>query len=196
MNKDELTAAFTLAGIPRRFWESVPADYFGVKAALAGLKKYIAANKKVYVRGLGLLLSGPRDSGKTFLASILLKEMIVKGYKCQYTTLSELTTAMIQPAPGQFFHKDIIAPDFLVVDNIDEFNEGSKTAIRRVITRRRDEAKPLILCTVFPHDTDEGVLHASLGSDLERFMSTAEALECSADAFEVGKLYRKLRSYK
>lgn len=195
MTKDELITLFTSIGIPRRFWETVPTDYFGDKEAIKAVTRYVDANKKVFIRGLGLMLTGGRDSGKTFLASILLKELFMKGYSCTYTTLSELTTAMIQPVPGQFFHKDIVAPDFLVIDGIDEFNEGSKTALRRVITRRRDEAKPLILCTVFPYEENAGVLPASLGTDFERFMSTARVVECSVNPFLVSKHYRKLNKY-
>lgn len=182
--------------IPARFKTVTREDYFGSPKALNEVTKYIKAHQKAFVNGVNLYLHGNSNSGKTFLACFALIQLENAGYKVGYTTLSELTSLMMQPIDGHGFSSVLRQTEYLVLDAADEgLNEGSRLALSRTIAFRRDEALPTILCSVHYDDATDpaGFYTASLGDVFQRFLDLAHIVHCAADPFKVSAHLTKLK---
>jgi len=184
--------------LPARFAKDDPGVYFGCPKAKKAVNKYASGSQPAFINGVNLYLNGPTNSGKTYLACYLLRKLASQGFNVGYTTLSELTTFMLQPTDGVSFSRILRETDFLVIDSADEgVNEGSRLALSRAITFRRDEAMPTILCSVHEDDgSEDAYFTAALGDTFARFLDLAINVPCSADPFKVAAYLKSLKSLK
>jgi DNA replication protein DnaC len=81
--------------------------------------------------GVGLLLTGPQGTGKTFLAALVLKELLQKGFSGTMLDSAKLVTAymntwdrVIGTRAKAKFDRDIRNVDILVVDDLARERQG------------------------------------------------------------------------
>jgi DNA replication protein DnaC len=88
-----------------------------------------AGNIDAYANhGLGLILHGTNGSGKSLVATLLLKGLLGRGYDGYFTTFQDLLTRFTQgwrdPVEQRWFHRRIKNAGILVVDDLGK--EGMK----------------------------------------------------------------------
>jgi len=175
--------------IPQAFWGLSAPDFFGRPAVLQKINRYCDRITKARTNGVGLLLRGGLNSGKTFLATYVLRAALLEAHSAKYYTLAELTTLMMGQEGSRFFD-EIVRPDFLAVDDLDDMNEGSRLTLGRIIRRRKDEGKPLLLCTIFPASKgDTDLLERKLGDDARRLFDVTLTIACAASEFRTHDYY-------
>lgn len=117
---------------------------------------YIEEIQKMREEGIGILISGPNGTGKTFLATEVLKEALDNGYSAQVATVTgiiDIYTKGWESEPNRvFFNERIREIDFLLIDDIGKENDKSISAIgRQVIDRliryRSSRLKPTLYTT-------------------------------------------------
>jgi DNA replication protein DnaC len=122
---------------------------------LEPVQDYIKNADAYIARGIGLFLSGPMGCGKTLIANMVLKGLIVDGYDCYATTFSE-TVESFTATWGDNEEKKRFAQRFmrskvLLLDDLGkEFrsrNNLSATTFDMILRKRVFEARPTILTT-------------------------------------------------
>lgn len=157
-------------GIPRRFKETTISDYIAdteyKKEVLGIIQDYLANQEEVSAVGRGLLLYGNVGTGKTRLATSIVKGWEGVGY---YITAREYTRLIRSSYSGasQFTEQDVIDrfTDYsvLVIDEIGKqfATDNERFAIFDLINSRYNEMKPTVL-----------VSNMSIG-DIEDFLGKA-----------------------
>lgn len=121
-----------LANVPLKFWDNEVNDIErpNVKIVVA---KYISNIDIMWRKGWGLFVYGGNGTGKSMLASIILKEAIKRGYLVYFTSLSEVLQkycdAMYNQDARRDFEEDFLSADFIVLDDVDKAYKNQKTFI-------------------------------------------------------------------
>lgn len=128
------------------------------------LKKYFTnylssfPNNQIY----NIVLSGNTGSGKTYLAKILAKEVIIKGFSAYYTSSFNMVNSMLKYHTS--FDKEsglldsLLEPELLIIDDLGTepiFNNITKEYFLSIIEERINSRKKTIFTTNL--DTD-GIL--------------------------------------
>ena len=141
-------------GIPRRFKETTISDYIAdteyKKEVLGIIADYLASQEEVSEVGRGLLLYGNVGTGKTRLATSIVKGWEGVGY---YITAREYTRLIRSSYSGasQFTEQDVIDRftdySILVIDEIGKqfSTDNERFAIFDLINSRYNEMKPTVL---------------------------------------------------
>ncbi len=84
-------------------------------------------------RGVGLLLTGSFGSGKTLSATLLLKELVKRGYHCYATTFASMvetyTAGWRDPEDKKYFIRKVVNSDVLLLDDLGkEFKRSNRLA--------------------------------------------------------------------
>lgn len=181
-------------------WRDVEVD----PRAVTIVRNYIDQAEPCVRAGLGLILHGDQGTGKTLLATLLLKHVLglgIDGYFVPFPLMVELFTEGWRDAEkAAWFRKRIENVQVLVLDDIGKEHmqkikttEGDETTLRAfatsvvgrtfdaVIRHRVAAAKPTIITTNF--DLDE--LRQSYGSNIFSLLS-----ERSIDFRFEGENYR------
>lgn len=132
-------------------WE----DYEGNQGIVEQINKYLDGHENFVGRGIGLLMSGSYGSGKTMLATLLLKELIKKGYRCMSTTFAntvESFTAGWKSVDEQRHFRDkFVNSDVLLLDDLGrEFKSKSalnETTFDNLIRTRVQGGRPTLITT-------------------------------------------------
>lgn len=111
------------AGIDLRYQRLSWADIEGVEPeALAMVVDYIDHDRAYVNQGLGLVLHGVNGTGKTLLATLLLKRLLKKSYDGYFTTfqtlISNFTEGWYNQDQRKWFAKRIYNAGLLVIDDI------------------------------------------------------------------------------
>lgn len=111
---------------------------------------------KAYNRGVGLIFYGPPLTGKSSLASIVLKNAIEWGFTSLFKDADSIIQSTINDdefSDGELYKKRFLKVDFLVIDDIQPSkNENRFSMIYNVIKKRSDWTLPTILTTSIPID--------------------------------------------
>lgn len=122
--------ALAVGKVPLKFWDSEPTDFDNDKVRTT-MSAYLKNIDHMWRKGWGLYLFGPNGTGKTMLASIVLKEAAKKGYQIHFTSLSEVISrycdGMYDVDARARFEEDILRADFLVLDDIDKAYRSSNS---------------------------------------------------------------------
>lgn len=142
-----------LAKVPIKFWDCKTDDLEDLKIRKY-VQKYVDNLDLMYQRGWGFFVSGPNGTGKTMLASIILKEAIKKGYTVYFSSLAEVLRrycdSMYNPELRAEFERNILSADILVLDDIDKAYYSDKStftdsAYDYLFRSRADKNLPIIV---------------------------------------------------
>ncbi len=115
---------------------------------------YTQQQDKALEKGFGLFIQGTNGAGKSFIATIVLKHALRKGYSGYFILMSDLVNAAFTALRDVEVRKDleklIIQTDFLVIDEIDkgfqDQNENIQKILLPLFKKRCDYfKKPLIV---------------------------------------------------
>jgi DNA replication protein DnaC len=118
------------------------------------LKKYIEdwSNNKYY--GHGLTFNGPVGTGKTFAASLILKELVKKGVGCFFITFDELVNTFAQAwnnDEAKYLNTKLRSVEILVIDELrtDSRNQNGflSQAAETIVRHRAVNLLPTIITT-------------------------------------------------
>ena len=93
--------------------------------------------QKALDTGFGLFIEGENGSGKSFIASLILKRALRLGYSGYFILLSDLINAtfeaMHNPEVKSDLEKLIIEIDFLVIDEIDKGFQDQNDTVQKML---------------------------------------------------------------
>jgi DNA replication protein DnaC len=167
---------YRLANIPVSYWGiSMEKDFVGYKPLKDKYDEMVSDLPKMFSDGKSLLISGQHGTGKTLMATALLRRAVLKGYSGFYTTLSDavaaLTGAEYQEQLG--VRKQLQMIDVLVIDEFDQrFVSSSASSdlfarsLENIIRTRLANGLPTMVISNSPNivETLSGQLKESLGS--------------------------------
>lgn len=113
--------------------------------ALGVFDEYISGFRKYIEAGAGLFLQGTNGSGKTLIATLLLKEAMRQGYSGFFLTFADMIEASRVRGYGQedkqaFFRERIKSSRLLVVDDVGhEMRQGYSSDIANISKSLIDE---------------------------------------------------------
>lgn len=125
---------------------------------------YTQQQDKALKTGFGLFLQGTNGSGKSLIATLILKHALRKGYSGYFILMSDLVNAAFAALRDMEVRKDleqlIIQTDFLVIDEIDKGFQDQNDNIQRILLplfkKRCDYfKKPLIVTSNVAKDNIE-----------------------------------------
>jgi len=151
---------------------------------------YIANAKQMVARGIGLILMGDIGTGKTLLATLMLKELLKAEYSVFSTTFAGMidmfTAGWNSNDEKEFFLERVKKSDILLIDDIGKEYKtknglGSST-FDAVLRSRVQEGKPTFITTnLTVDDMEEGygsailsllaetsIMHVVEGSDFRQ----------------------------
>lgn len=120
--------------------------------ALGKTSIYSKKLAKAVNEGVGLFMSGSKGSGKSFIASLILKRVLKEGYSAYFILLKDLVNAAFQSLSDNEARADlqtlITQIDFLVIDEFDRINDSSEMVLNllsALFKQRCYSRKPLII---------------------------------------------------
>lgn len=154
----QLAKHYSAAGIGREYqsldWTDFEADNTELRDALF---KYIEHHERYISRGIGLLFYGPIGTGKTLLATLMLKELIKLGYSGFSTTFAETVDSFTSTwgannqANRDWFADKFVRSQVLLLDDLGRelrtTNNLPQSTFDRILRRRVSECRPVILTT-------------------------------------------------
>lgn len=120
------------------------------KNALNFVAEYVRNIKSNVETGRSVLLVGKATSGKTLLATLILKAAIAKTFHAKYVRflrlITEANTSNLNDERVEFENR-YISPTVLCIDEIEEseLNEKQKNYISHILSERRLNRRPTIL---------------------------------------------------
>lgn len=134
------------SGIPKPYFNLGSDTYQGNREALKKIEKYVKKSFEALNERIGIFISGPRHTYKTFLATYALKCLLSQGYVASYTSLDKLTFKFFEKGQSSLFSSFVEEPDFLVIDNCDASGDkGDALALETAIRLRKDEGNPIFI---------------------------------------------------
>ena len=150
-------------------------DFKGDAAAKASVAKYMGQMDSMIESGIGLLLYGTQyGTGKTMLAYLVLKEMVLCGYRCYATTYNDMLSSMKSgwhdDKYAKWYKRKIDSAQVLVLDDVGKElmqtggfnNDFSRQTLDSLIRARVQQSRPTIITT----NMDIEGLTASYGAPL------------------------------
>lgn len=124
-------------GLPTKYLSMDMRSDLALKEVMDPVVRYTAKIKRAKDEGIGVLLIGPSPCGRTFWLSYLARYAVVAfgpDASVRYATMQALTTLAFSDDTK---YVDIVAADFLCIDDIDaSANAGSVQVLTRVLRER------------------------------------------------------------
>jgi DNA replication protein DnaC len=118
----QLYKHYLSSGIGATFQRLTWDDYEGEPNPLTIALDYLENHESYVSRGLGLIFLGRFGTGKTMIATLLLKELILLGYPCYGTTFSSMismfTSGWKSIEDQRFFQKKLKQSHVLLLDDL------------------------------------------------------------------------------
>ena len=131
-------------------------DYQSANALLNQIADYVRNITNAKKKGISLMLAGSNGTGKTLLATSILKAVIQKGMSAQMTSLGGIiqcyTDGWGDPKKRQIFDDRIKNSDFLLIDDVGKEYQAKNSDLTEImfdnlIRYRVFRRKPFILTT-------------------------------------------------
>ena len=150
-------------------------DFSGDPKLLIKYNEIVSDLPNIYKLGLSLCFAGEHGRGKTFTVTSIVKQAVLKGYFCLYTTLSDVVNALLSHdyAAKGLARRELTSVDFLVIDEFDSRFVSSDNAsdlfgrtLEAVLRTRSQNRLPTFMCTNSPNpvETFQGSIKQSLDS--------------------------------
>lgn len=149
----QLYKHYLAAGIGNPYQRLEWTDFEGCDEIVAKLAGYLQNHQRYVARGVGLFFTGPRGTGKTMLATLILKSFVKYGYTCFSTTFSQaidLFTAGFTSSDDKiYFRKKFVDSQVLLLDDIgrEKRSKLSETTLESVLRTRVQEGRPTFITT-------------------------------------------------
>jgi len=151
----QLVKHYSKSGIGVRYQRLDWSDFSGDPEALAQVSDYILRYDEMLREGMGLLLSGPLGTGKTFLSTMVLKELIKRGYNCWATTFANTIEAFTatwgNQEEKQWFAKKFMYSQVLLLDDLGRDlrtgNNLPQSTFDSILRTRVQEGRTTLLTT-------------------------------------------------
>jgi len=149
-----------LAKVPLKFWDCELQDLEDERTR-GIVTKYVDNLDTMWQRGWGFFMYGPNGTGKTMLASIILKEAVRRGFTIYFSSLAEVLQrycdSLYKPELRAEFERQILSADFLVLDDIDKAYRSDKStftdsAYDFLFRSRADKCLPIIVTSNVKRD--------------------------------------------
>lgn len=131
-------------------------DFASANLLLQQIAEYTKNLTNARKKGISLLLAGSNGTGKTLLATSILKTAIRKGFSAQMTSLGGIiqvyTDGWADPRKRQIFDERIKNSDFLLIDDVGKEYQAKNSDLTEImfdnlIRYRVFRRKPFILTT-------------------------------------------------
>ncbi len=104
-------------------------------------------------RGEVLILQGDHQTGKTFLATLIMRAFLSEGYSALRISANDIRSMKIEgfdhPEQKANFHRRVVNTDLLVIDELGSSVEGATDfladTLREVVVKRHGDERPTIL---------------------------------------------------
>ena len=181
----QLFKHYANAGIPMTYQRIGWPDFFGEDRLRDFCEQY-AHDPMVFARnGIGLCLLGSNGIGKTTVTCLLLKDLVLSGHRCFFTTYSKLVSMLgdsFYDADAKALYNDrVLRSQFLVIDDVGkEFsNRLTENAIDNVLRERVQSSRP----TFITSNLSKGGLLSEYGkASFSLLMEGAVSFELDDDA--------------
>lgn len=113
------------------------------------LKRYCDKFEDLKARGQGILLHGPVESGKTFLACCVANELISRGYTCLATNFARINSTLWETDKKQAYMDSLNKYDLLILDDlgIERESQFMQELVFNVVDNRDRAGLPMIITT-------------------------------------------------
>ncbi len=178
------------SGIMKRYQRLGWADFTSLPDSTATqVAEYISQVERYSRAGLGLVLYGPRGTGKTLLSNLVLKEIISKGHDCYATTFPQMIDSFAEgwtsPEQKRWFNQRLRDARMLLIDDLGREHKGreranssvGETMLENVLRHRVASSLPTIVTS---NQTPEE-LTVAYGGHTESLLS-----ECSIQVLVPG----------
>lgn len=143
------------AGIGATYQRLSWSDFTGPGHLLDPALDYIDHADDYIDRGIGMFIWGPYGTGKTMVASLILKELVKKGYACYATTFSstveQFTAGWNSQEEKQRFAERFMYSEVLLLDDLGkEFRRQNglhQTTFDHILRTRVQAGRPTLLTT-------------------------------------------------
>lgn len=151
-----LIEAYKAANIGQQYFELELEDYKIGEQTKKYVRTYLDDLVNYLNQGMGFVFTGRPGSGKTMLASIILKEAIKKGFSCYSANLDEIKNIILTSyddlSKKDSAHKKLFGCKLLLIDDFPQtlaFKSQEKTEdiIYSVLKRRVKERKTTLITT-------------------------------------------------
>lgn len=142
------------AGIEKRYQRLSWADMrWCDTAALDKASAYIAEHESYVTNGLGIFMTGTQGTGKTGLATLILKALLGEGYDGYFTTFNDMITRFTagwrDVDDQRWFHQRVKNAGVLVIDDPGKETKGRielpQALIDEIIRHRVAGLRPTII---------------------------------------------------
>lgn len=143
----------------RLLWDDVDPE---LDPQLQPIYKFLNDPEKYLNRGVGVYLWGPPGTGKTMIATLILKDLIRKGY----TGFSASMAAMVEYFTAgwggntdekSWFTNKFLSSQILVLDELRRENRLAESTFDHILRTRVNEGRPTIITTnLTPDELENG----------------------------------------
>jgi len=142
------------SGIPVSYWMKSFKDFAGDENFKRKMKPIVSDIDLFYDKGGSLMFVGSLGTGKSYMASAILKIAISKNYNCRYTTMADIITGITSHGNHDLI-KEFLSTEFLVIDEFDSrwIFPSEKTErlfglnLEHIVRSRFQNHLPTILCS-------------------------------------------------
>lgn len=118
----ELDWKLAKAGVPIKFWDLDLKDFQNNDVIKEKANTYCSHLNVALNKGIGVYLGGDSGTGKSFIASTIIKKALGNGYSARYTSLPEIVNLIGNnwgnAEEQDLFREEVIRAEFLAIDKI------------------------------------------------------------------------------
>lgn len=140
-------------------WDDVDSE---LDPQLQPIYKFLSDPERYLSRGIGVYLWGPPGTGKTMIATLILKDLIRKGYTGFSATMAAMVEYFTAGWGGntdekEWFTDKFLSSQILVLDELRRDNRLAESTFDHILRTRVHEGRPTIITTnLTPGELENG----------------------------------------